>query len=100
MTFEYYGNPGLPSECHNARWFQNGALKVFTSRDGDAKHWHLSISHPDRYPTWDEIVEARYELVPDKVTMAMFLPPKNQYVNLHNNCFHLYEVRETESITL
>ncbi|SFU39659.1 DUF7694 domain-containing protein [Alicyclobacillus macrosporangiidus] len=56
--------------------------------------WHMSISHPNRYPTWDEIRDARYELVPDDVTMAMLLPPRREYVNLHQNCFHLHEIKE------
>lgn len=38
--------------------------------------WHLSISHPSRYPTWDEIRDARYDLVPDGCTLAMLLPPR------------------------
>lgn len=54
--------------------------------------WHLSISHPTRYPTWEEIRDARYELLPDACTMGMLLPPKAEYVNLHPNCFHLHEV--------
>lgn len=54
--------------------------------------WHLSIAHQTRYPTWDEIRSARYQLLPGEVTMAMLLPPKDQYVNLHNNCFHLHEI--------
>ncbi len=54
--------------------------------------WHLSISHPTRYPVWDEIRDARYDLIPDAVTMGMLLPPKAEYVALHPNCFHLHEV--------
>jgi hypothetical protein len=54
--------------------------------------WHLSISHPERYPTWDEIADARYELVPDEVTMALLLPPRGEYVNAHPNCFHLWQI--------
>jgi hypothetical protein len=53
--------------------------------------WHLSISCPTRYPTWEEIKAARYDLIPDKVTMVMVLPPKSEYVNVHPNCFHLYQ---------
>ena len=56
--------------------------------------WHLSISHPHRYPHWDEIRDARYLLIPDEVTMVMFLPPQREYVNVHSNCFHLYEIVE------
>lgn len=55
--------------------------------------WHLSISHPWRYPTWDEIRAARYALVPDEARMTMDLPPSSEFVNVHPNCFHLYECR-------
>jgi hypothetical protein len=65
---------------------------IFVAVEGG--RWHLSIAHPNRYPTWDEIREARYALVPDSVVMAMLLPPKGQYVNVHPNCFHLWEVRD------
>lgn len=54
--------------------------------------WHLSISHPERYPTWDEVADARYELVPAEVTMAMLLPPPEQYLNEHPYCFHLWQI--------
>jgi len=54
--------------------------------------WHMSISRKDRYPSWGEIRRARYKLLPDNVTMAMLLPPQDQYVNLHTNCFHLWEI--------
>jgi hypothetical protein len=54
--------------------------------------WHLSISHEHRYPTWDEIAEVRYELIPDDVTMALLLPPAGEYVNAHPHCFHLWQI--------
>jgi hypothetical protein len=54
--------------------------------------WHLSVSHPDRYPTWDEIADVRYELVPDEVTMALLLPPRGEYVNLHPTTMHLWQI--------
>lgn len=56
--------------------------------------WHVSISHEHRYPTWDEIADIRYELVPDDVTMAMLLPPSGEYVNLHDHCFHLWQIED------
>lgn len=67
-----------------------GACMVFAGQE-DGK-WHLSISHRDRYPSWDEIREARYRYVPNHVTMAMLLPPRSEYVNIHPNCFHLHEI--------
>lgn len=54
--------------------------------------WHLSISHPKRYPVWDEIKAARYDLLPDECTMGMLLPPKGEYISVHPNCFHLHEI--------
>lgn len=54
--------------------------------------WHLSMAHHERYPTWDEIADVRYSLVPDNVTMAMLLPPMNDYVNDHPYCLHLWQI--------
>lgn len=54
--------------------------------------FHMSIAHPRRYPTWDEIAEARYRVIPEHVTMVMVLPPLREYVNTHENCFQLKEV--------
>lgn len=54
--------------------------------------WHLSVSHFDRNPTWEEIKEIRYKLLPRDRTFAMLLPPEDQYVNIHEYCFHLWEV--------
>jgi hypothetical protein len=57
--------------------------------------WHLSLSTKSkRYPTWDEIADARYDLVPREVAdMAMVLPRPEDYVNIAN-VFHLWEVRD------
>lgn len=58
--------------------------------------WHMSISHHRVNPTWEEIRDARYKFVPDGVRMAMLLPPKKEYVNIHEHCFHLYEMGKGE----
>lgn len=58
--------------------------------------WHLSITGPDRLPTWDEVAEARYRILPAEITAAMILPPKDLYVNIHPNCFQLVEVAERQ----
>jgi hypothetical protein len=78
------------------REVSDGHLSVFVGpEDGD---WHLSISHrradgtPGRYPSWDEIRDARDEFCPPKATMAMILPPKSEYVNVHETTFHLFEI--------
>lgn len=55
--------------------------------------WHMSISHPDRYPTWDEVAKAWYELVPnaDNRVGAMILPKHEDYISIHNFCLQVHE---------
>jgi len=72
------------------RCYTLGECSIIVTRERD--HWHLSIAHKTRYPTWDEIAEARYRLLPDTITAALLLPPKKDYVNFHENCFQLHEI--------
>lgn len=91
------GNLRIPGSV-GARQFRrsvhDGFLSVILAREphdvGDWR-WHLSISHSARNPTWEEIAEARYDLLADDLTMAMYLPPRAEYVNVHRHCFHLFE---------
>ncbi len=81
----------LPSPYTGTRAvFNHAGLIVIVSQEPAG--WHLSISHADRYPTWDELRDARYLFLPDGITMAQILPPAAEYVNVHPNCFHLYEL--------
>ena len=93
-----------------ANWKEHGAmqdgtlvytwsdLKLLVSGDYERKlvGWHISISHPYRYPTWDEIYTARYDFCPAEINMAIFLPRKSEYVNIHPNCFHVHQVQDAE----
>ncbi len=76
----------------NAKVYEEGKLTVMISKD--AGMWHMSISHPGRYPTFDEIRDARYKYLPNEAMIAMLFPPKEQYINVHKNCFHLWEINE------
>lgn len=80
----------VPSPIPHSQCFTWGELSVIKSLDDG--RWHLSISHPRRYPTWDEIKTARYDLLSRDITMAMLLPPVEDYVNIHQNCFHLWQI--------
>jgi hypothetical protein len=70
--------------------YRFGGCRVIVSQQ--AAGWHLSISRPDRLPSWEEIRDARYALVPDEATMALLLPPRSEYVNVHEFCMQLYEI--------
>lgn len=82
--------PGL-GDCHK---YLLGECQVIVSGKAEREYhgWHFSISHPTRYPTWDEQKVARYELIPDNVYMVSFMPPRAEYVNRHPNCFHWHEL--------
>jgi hypothetical protein len=54
---------------------------------------HLSISHANRNPTWEEIASARYALLPKLKDCVMVLPPDDDYANLHEHCFHVHLLR-------
>ena len=79
-------------------------LQVTVGRSSNAG-WHLSIVHvrtdlvgptggpvTGRIPTWEEIRDARYELLPDDIYMAIILPPRKDYVDLGPSTMHLYEI--------
>ena len=66
-----------------------GCNAIVAREDGKL---HVSVSHPRREPTGDEISTIRERQVPDHATMAIILPPRERYVNLHEYCFHLFEI--------
>jgi hypothetical protein len=75
--------------CQAYKW---GDVRVIVGQEPGIG-WHLSISVPYRNPTWEEIRAARYDFIPDHVTVGMILPPREEYVNLHNSCFHLHQIQ-------
>lgn len=81
----------MPSTVHFADAYTDLERHLVCIVDQDLKH--LSISHADRYPTWDEIHAARDYFLPPNETFAMYFPPKTQYVNVQKNCFHLFDIR-------
>lgn len=80
----------------NVRAYKNGPIRIIISEDTGPvfgvmrKCLHLSISHPNRYPTWDEILDARNTLMPSDRDGYMIMPKKGLYVNVHPNCFHVW----------
>jgi hypothetical protein len=76
------------------RIYRYGACGVIVTKEYGK--WHISVSRPDRLPSWDEIRDVRYAIAPDDVTMAMILPPKSSYINIHPNCLHLWEMAPSD----
>ena len=64
-----------------------GCIAILEDRDG----WHISVSHPSRYPTWDELAGIRDAATPPDIPLVMHFPPTDEYVNVHTTCLHLWE---------
>jgi len=73
----------------------DGELHVIRTQDGGL--WHLSVSHTTRLPSWDEIADARYRFVPDRARMAMLLPPRAEWIDVHPRTLHLWEIDDPGS---
>lgn len=86
---ERVGVTELPGGMMAVR-FSMGYCDILVSEEPGGLH--LSISTRTRYPNWEEIKRARYKLLPPDRTYAIMFPPMDQYVNVHPNCFHLYEL--------
>lgn len=88
-----HGSVQLPLSVYSM-----GDLWIIVAREPEGVHgelrWHLSISHPDRHPTWDEIKTARYRLLPADRACAIILPEPEFYVNVaeQDHVFHLHEI--------
>jgi hypothetical protein len=80
--------PGYRYEAY----LMNNEVKILISNDAD--RLHMSVSCQNRLPTWQEVHDARYELLPLGKHFVMALPPPQFYVNTCKYCFHLWEVKE------
>jgi hypothetical protein len=73
------------------RTYRMGNLKIILKEPDKNGGWHLSVHGPGRYPSWDELVWLRYNLIPDAALMALLLPNLDAYINhedtQHKNVF-------------
>lgn len=53
--------------------------------------WHLSVS-ANHTLGYYELKEIRYMFLPNGIHAAQIFPPREEFVNIHPNCFHLYEI--------
>lgn len=56
------------------------------------KEWwiHVSVSRPDRLPTWEEMNKVRNEFIGEDVEAYHVCPRKQDYVNVAVYCLHLW----------
>jgi hypothetical protein len=54
---------------------------------------HVSVSLPDRTPTWAEMHFVKRAFFEDHETAMQLHPPESDYVNQHPHCLHLWRPR-------
>lgn len=52
---------------------------------------HVSMSHHDHDPSWEEIKLVKDAFFPGDCDAMMMLPRKADYVNIHSHTFHLIQ---------
>lgn len=53
---------------------------------------HVSASYPKHLPPWETMIALRSHFFPDTVDVAMVMPRRADYVNMHAYCFHLWQI--------
>ena len=80
-------------------YFEINGLRIISSgdkRQGDDEselyQWeHVSVSLPNRIPTWTEMCFVKELFWDDSETVLQFHPPKSEYVNDMPFCLHLWK---------
>lgn len=75
---------------YSTGFFEYKGKNIVISIDGGL--WHLSAS-ANHTLGYYEIKELRYKFMPNGMNVAQIFPPREEFVNLHPNCFHLWEVK-------
>ncbi|OHD15916.1 MAG: hypothetical protein A2Y38_04590 [Spirochaetes bacterium GWB1_59_5] len=82
--------------------FRKGALSIICTVDvmpNGAPWGHVSVAHPRRYPTWDEIADIKDVFLGPDTTAVHVVPKASEHVNLHPNCFHLWACLNGPTLT-
>jgi hypothetical protein len=70
------------------------ALKVIAS---SGEGWdHVSVSLPDRCPTWDEMEQVKRLFFRDDETAMQLHVPPTDHISFHPNCLHLWRPQGAE----
>ena len=63
----------------------------FQAIASDGEGWeHVSVSLPDRIPTWDEMCAIKALFWGDEDCVMQLHPPRVEWVNNHSRCLHLW----------
>lgn len=69
--------------------FRFKGMLVMVTMDGGK--WHASVSA--KFPLgYQQIKDIRYTFLPDDMEVAQIFPKREDFVNIHSNCYHLFQI--------
>jgi hypothetical protein len=61
------------------------------STTGDGTKWvHVSVAHPKRLPTWEELSKAKNDFIGEDREAYQVLASNEDHINAHAYCLHLW----------
>ena len=81
-----------------------GLLRVLSSGlcepgNQSALNWeHVSVSYPDRTPSWEDMDKIKKMFWRDDETVVQFHPRESVKINNHEFCLHLWKMADTEYV--
>ena len=84
----------VPLQCSRRVRRRSDFLLVIAT---DGLGWdHVSVSHPHRCPTWEEMEKVRELFFDDSETVLQFSVPRELHINNHPRCLHLWRNQAVE----
>ena len=69
------------------------------SKTKDGVAWdHVSVSRPDRLPTWQELTKVKNDFLGEDVEAYQVIARKVDHVNAHPFCLHLWARRDRKRV--
>lgn len=87
-TSEFSGNMGLFEIILKHKRAPNRKFTVLASNGAGWEH--VSVSLPDRCPTWGEMCKIKDLFWGEEDSVIQYHPAKSDYINNHDFCLHLW----------
>ena len=81
---------GLQRQMPNGRGFRMGEFQIIFEPHQGPPHGHLSVSHPSRYPTFDELLRAAEAPGGPAPNLWALVPKLQQRQSMTGKTVHLY----------
>jgi len=68
-------------------------MNIFVNKEEGT--WHLSVAA--KFPLgYQQLKDVRYRFMPDKMTVAQIFPSREEFVNVHEFTWHLWQIDKVE----